>query len=268
MLHSINPKNLFLAQVGSDVRGGKVPLPYPMGSLDQVYEGETIQWVRNNGWEDEDFVLTDKEDGTSAVNLYKGRKLSIAYSRGNGFEGADITRHICRIAACPQSYTDNEVPANIAIRAEVIMEEAVFAAQKAQAESEGGRIYKNARNYVAGRMNASASPEVFYNSVRVIGTSVVDPKMGKLEQLQTMERMGYEVPHYIVVPGRDLTDEFLISYLAARRANSVTAIDGIVIDVDNAATFAPGCGARARPSIPCTARSSRSAARITPQLPL
>lgn len=229
MLKSINPKNLFLSGVGSDVRGGKIDLPYPMGSLDQVYEGETIKWVQANGWMDEDFVLTDKQDGTSALNVYSKGKLAISYSRGNGFQGADITRHMSRIKRTPLTSKTN-----CAIRLEVIMEEDVFQAQKAQAEAEGGRVYKNSRNYVAGRMNASESPDLFYNTVKVIGTSVVDPKMGKLEQLKLMEEMGYEVTPYTVVKGRDLTDEFLIDYLNKRRAASPTALDGIVIDVDNA----------------------------------
>ena len=229
MLKAINPKNLFLAQVGSDVRGGKIPLPYPMGSLDQVYEGDTAKWVKDNGWEDEWFVITDKEDGTSALNIYSKGKLAIAYSRGNGFEGADITRHMSKIKACPQGFDEN-----VAIRLEVIMEDAVFDQQKAQAEAEGGRVYKNARNYVAGRMNASESPALFYDTVRVIGTSVVEPKMSKSDQLELMKRMGFEVPYYQLVQGKDLTDERLIPYLQKRRAESATAIDGIVIDLNDA----------------------------------
>ena len=229
MLKSINPKSLFLASVGSDVRGGKIPLPYPMGSLDQVYEGDTIKWVRENGWLDNDFVLTDKEDGTSALNIYSKNKLTISYSRGNGIEGADITRHMSRIKAVPQTSTST-----CAIRCEVIMEDSVFDEQKRAAEATGQRVYKNARNYVAGRMNASESPQIFYDTVRVIGTSVVEPKMGKIDQLRFMEGMGYEVPHYVVVKGRDLTDDFLTAYLNKRRQESKTAIDGIVIDIDDA----------------------------------
>jgi NAD-dependent DNA ligase len=123
---------------------------------------------------------------------------------------------------------------NCAIRLEVIMEDDEFAAQKAAAEAEGGRVYKNARNYVAGRMNASESPELFYETVRVIGTSVVEPKMGKLDQMKFMYDMGFEIPHYTVKKGHELTDEFLIAYLAERRAKTKTAIDGIVIDLNNA----------------------------------
>lgn len=228
MLKSINPKNLFLASVGSDVRGGKINLPYTMGSLDQVYEGDTIRWIVANGWEDELFVLSDKEDGTSALNVYSKKKLSIAYSRGNGFQGADITRHMSRIKACPQAGDSN-----CAIRLEVIMEDHEFNDQMAIAQAAGERVYKNPRNYVAGRMNASESPQQFYDTVRVIGTSVVEPKMGKLDQMKFMEGMGFEVPHYIVKKGRELTDEFLIAYLNERREKSKTAIDGIVIDLDN-----------------------------------
>ena len=229
MLRALNPKNLFLSTVGSDVRGGKIDLPYPMGSLDQCYEGETLKWVENNGWQDEDFVLTDKQDGTSALNIHAGGKLKISYSRGNGFQGADITRHMSRIKRTPTG-----AKGNVAVRLEVIMEEAVFQAQKAQAEAEGGRVYKNSRNYVAGRMNASESPQIFYDTVRVIGTSVVEPIMDKLAQLKLMESMGYEVTPYTVVKGRDLTDEFLTKFLAERRAKSPTPLDGIVIDLGNA----------------------------------
>jgi DNA ligase (NAD+) len=233
MLKALNPKNLFLSGVGSDVRGGKIDLPVTLGSLDQVYEGETLDWVTKNGWLDQDFVITDKEDGTSALNVYSKKKLAIAYSRGNGYQGADITRHMSKIVSVPKTSTENCM-----IRSEVIMEDNLFASQKAQAEVEGGRVYANARNYVAGRMNASTSPQLFYDTVKVIGTSVIEPKMNKSAQLKFMAAMGFEVPHNITVKGRQLTDAFLIKYLTERREQSPTAIDGIVIDLDDAAIVA------------------------------
>ena len=234
MLRSIDPKNPYLANVGSDVRGGKIDLPHPMGSLDQVYEGETIKWVESNGWQDQLFVISDKQDGTSALNCHgRDGDLRIAYSRGNGFQGADITRHMKRIERLPRSLALLDL-ADHDVRLEVIMEDDVFAAQKAQAEAEGGRVYKNARNFVAGRMNASESPQSFYDSVRLIATSIVEPKMGKLAQFKALERAGYEVTPYITAYGRELTDEFLIALLADRRAKTKTAIDGLVIDLDDA----------------------------------
>jgi NAD-dependent DNA ligase len=234
MLKSIDPKNKFLEAVGSDVRGGKIDLPHPMGSLDQVYEGDTIKWIQSNGWEDELFVISDKQDGTSALNCHaKDGELRIAYSRGNGFQGADITRHMKRIKNMPRSLDVMNI-GGYDVRLEVIMEDETFAAMKAQAEADGGRVYKNARNYVAGRMNASESPKDFYDNVRVIATSIVSPKMGKLAQFKALEAAGYEVTPYVTAYGRELTDEFLTALLAKRRAETKTAIDGLVIDLDDA----------------------------------
>lgn len=229
MLRTLNPKNKFLATVGSDVRGGKIDLPHPMGSLDQVYEGDTQKWIESNGWQDELFVISHKQDGTSALNRHGKGGLQISYSRGNGFKGADITRHMKRIKRMP-------LKASLLadVRLEVIMEDAVFASLKAQAEAEGGRVYKNARNYVAGRMNASESPDSFYDNVKVIATSIVEPKMGKLAQFKALEAAGYEVTPYVTAYGRELTDEFLIALLEKARAETPTAIDGLVIDLDNA----------------------------------
>jgi DNA ligase (NAD+) len=233
MLRSIDPQNKFLTTVGSDVRGGKIDLPHPMGSLDQVYEGDTIKWIQANGWEDELFVISDKQDGTSALNCHgHGGPLQISYSRGNGFQGADITRHMKRIKAVPVGGLTSLSKTDV--RLEVIMEDDVFAAMKSQAEADGGRVYKNARNYVAGRMNASESPQEFYDKVKVIATSIVSPKMGKLEQFKVLEAAGYEVTPYTTAYGRELTDEFLTALLEKCRAKTKTAIDGLVIDLDNA----------------------------------
>jgi NAD-dependent DNA ligase len=235
MLRSIDPNNKFLVSVGSDVRGGKIDLPHPMGSLDQVYEGETIKWIEANGWLDETFVISDKQDGTSALNCHgKAGELRISYSRGNGFQGADITRHMKRIKSLPRSLDVMNIE-NHDVRLEVIMADDVFNNMKANAEAEGGRTYKNPRNYVAGRMNASESPDTFYDNVKVIATSVVKPLMSKSEQFRVLAEAGYEVTPYITKKGRELTDEFLIAYLNERRSKSPTAIDGIVIDLDNIA---------------------------------
>lgn len=233
MLRSIDPSNKFLTTIGSDVRGGKIDLPHPMGSLDQVYEGETIKWVESNGWQDELFVISDKQDGTSALNCH-GRDggLRIAYSRGNGFQGADITRHMKNIERMPRSLDIMDL-ANHDVRLEVIMEDNVFSAMKAEAEADGGRVYKNARNYVAGRMNASESPQSFYENVKVIATSIVSPRMGKLAQFEQLAKAGYEVTPYVTAYGRELTDEFLVALLTERRAATKTAIDGLVIDLAN-----------------------------------
>jgi NAD-dependent DNA ligase len=229
MLKAMDPNNSFLATVGSDVRGGKVPLPVTMGSLDQVYEGDTIVWVQNNKWQNENFVLTDKMDGTSGLIVYgKGGMLTIAYSRGNGTEGADITRHIKNILGIPK-----KMPISCMVRVEVEMADEVFAKLMVERAKRGERVYENPRNYVAGRMNASESPQEFYDNVSAFATSLIEPEMGKLDQLEMLEKAGWTVPDYIVCKGNELVDEDLIAYLEGRRNKTKFAIDGIVIDLDD-----------------------------------
>ncbi len=42
-------------------------------------------------------VIGDKQDGVSGSSTYVDGKLRISYSRGDGEQGADVTRHIIRI---------------------------------------------------------------------------------------------------------------------------------------------------------------------------
>lgn len=217
--------------VGSEVRGEKIPLPCVMGSLIQTYiGGETLKWVTKNGWLNEDFVITDKQDGNSgALDYNKNGDLSISYSRGNGIEGSDTTRHIKRM----------NIPTNVGkkciIRTEIEMDDDTFFNNKHNLLKKDGTPYENPRNYVSGKMNAETSPDWFYKNVRVFGTSVVQPEMSKIDQLEFMKKVGFDIPEYIVVKGHQLTDEFLSKYLTERREKlkGKSAIDGIVIDIND-----------------------------------
>ena len=229
MLKQLDPSNSFLAAIGSEVRGGKIKLPHVLGSLDQVYAGDVAKWITVNKWQQEHFVLSNKEDGVSALVIY-GRNglLQIAYSRGNGTQGADITRHIKRMQDVPK-----KMSTSCAVRCEVIMEKEVFYANQHLLLKSDKTTYQNPRGYVAGRMNASESPEWFYDNVRVIGTSVVEPKKGKLEQFAFLSFNKWAVPNYRVHPGNVLTDEYLTEFLNQQRIESKTEIDGIVIDIND-----------------------------------
>ena len=228
MLETMNPNHPLLAEVGAEVRGGKVKLPITMGSLDQVYENDTEKWVRDNNWDGEVFVLTDKQDGISGLLVY-GPKLKIAYSRGNGVQGADITRHIKKFKGVPQSTSKPCI-----LRVEIIVNVDDFKALMEVERQAGRRVYKNPRNYVAGRMNASESPQSFYDIAKVIVTSVEDDTLSKVEQIEFLKQNGFDVTHSIGIVGFELNDNFLTRYLNERRSVSKTEIDGIVIDINDA----------------------------------
>ncbi|MGI0076392.1 MAG: hypothetical protein ACREAU_03185, partial [Nitrosopumilaceae archaeon] len=164
------PQHSYFLGIGAEVRGGKVKLPYTMGSLDQVYEGEITDWVGNHSLQDETVIITNKLDGISAMLIYDDiGNLQIAYSRGNGVEGADITRHVKQILNIPKS----DVLPGLVVRGEIIFPIHKFEEIKDIAMNRSGNIYKNPRNAIAGIMNAESNSPVVYPAIDFIAHSVV-----------------------------------------------------------------------------------------------
>jgi len=227
----LDPSNVYFTGVGSEERGGKVKLPYEMGSLNQVEIGDIEEWVQKHDLSDNEVVITDKMDGTSALILYGDDGLpQIAYSRGNGTEGADISRHIFKIKNVPK-----QVSGKMVVRVEVELTETAFAELNTKMTRHSSKDgYKNARNMIAGIMNRKENPAVVWDYVTVIAYQVVGSEDSKMEQLEQLEREGFDITPYYNCVGADLTDEFLSKYLNERREDTDYAIDGVVIDVNAA----------------------------------
>ena len=228
-----DPTNPYFIGVGSDVRGGKIPLPYPMGSLDQVEVGEIAKWVSDNDLRDEHMVTTDKLDGASAMVVYDEEgNFQIAYSRGNGTEGADISRHMKHIVP---TKIDSGGEAFI-IRGEVIISKTNFPIIQGKVRTSGGDVYKNARNMVSGCMNASSREAVVYKYIDFVAYEIVRPlETGThTDDLATLKDLGFKTVHNLFIAnGADLDDEGLAGILTERREKCDYEIDGLVIGVDN-----------------------------------
>jgi NAD-dependent DNA ligase len=225
-----HPSNVYFTGVGADVRGGKVRLPHTMTGLVQVYEGEAILWVRSHKAEKTTGIASNKYDGTSAQITYDPKgMLQIGFSRGNGFEGADITRHLRNIANLPK-----QIPATgntVTVRAEIIMKKADWPAFKKAVKKSDGSEYKNARNAVAGVMNSETAKEGAYPYLQCVAYTIMDTKATKLEQLQTLRQMGFEVATYEEMLGMNMTDANLTARLAAVKAASPYELDGLVLSI-------------------------------------
>lgn len=214
-------------QIGSEVRGGKIKLPFILGSLDRAFNNETLEWINKNNLQEEYFIISDKQDGTSGASIHNENGLVISYSRGDGYEGADITRHIRKITNYPNTKSEFKV------RYEVITPYELFYARKVFIESSGKKFYKNPRNYTAGKMNSEVADDDFFSMVKVIATSMIDSDLDKDEQFKLLQTYGFETTPYIKVKGKELNEQFLINYLEKRKQESKTELDGIVIDINS-----------------------------------
>ncbi len=164
-LSGLNPNNPYFLQVGAEIRGEKVPLPTTLGSLDQIYLGDVEKWIEGENLYDEDIVVTDKLDGLSILLVYE-KDLKIAFTRGDGHNGHDITRHVRKMPNVPQ-----RIGKNLMIRGEIILRDDDFA--RLNADGELGRTYKNPRNYSAGQINRKEADKVFLDHAYVVAYEVV-----------------------------------------------------------------------------------------------
>jgi len=227
------PHHEYFTGIGSEVRGGKIDLPYQMGSLNQVYEGEIGDWVKKHSLEQYACILSEKLDGTSAMVVYnESGELQIAYSRGDGIQGADITRHIKNIPSIP-----NKVSGPTVVRGEVIISKKNFPTLQANfGRHTTGESYKNARNAIAGIMNRKENPAGVYEYVDFIAYEIIKHDgNSKTAMLADLRDDKFLTPATNWLEGQSMDDATLSVVLDRMRTDSKYEIDGLVIDVDLAA---------------------------------
>ncbi len=226
------PAHKYFTGVGSDVRGGKIDLPNYMPSLNQIEVGDIGRWIIDNNLHQECIVLSDKMDGVSIQLIYNADgSLRIAYSRGNGLKGADVTRHVRRMKKVPLQI--EPTGSVVEIRAEVELSNSIFEELKTQVFKSDGSPYKNPRNMTAGMMNSSEAHQAFYDVVDVFTYEIMNTTLDKLTTLQRLDEMRFTVVCYCALDGCDLNDDKLAEYLNRRRNDIDYDIDGLVLTVDS-----------------------------------
>jgi hypothetical protein len=95
-----DPSNPLLSEIGAVVPGQKVKLPYWMGSLDKIREDEGAleKWKAKHAGS---VIISDKLDGNSALLVYSKKTFKM-YSRGDGYEGQDISHILSLIQGIPK----------------------------------------------------------------------------------------------------------------------------------------------------------------------
>ena len=230
------PYHAFFTGVGADVRGGKITLPYQMGSLDQVEIGGLEQWKRNCKLSKSDrLVIMAKLDGSSgmAILTKQTAALRIAYSRGNGLEGADITRHLKHMI---KDLDGETVLVDVPVRGENIISKHNFDVHvQPNFKRSDGSEYKNPRNAVSGMMNSESNDQRVYQYIDYVAYQRLDrDDMDKEDQLLELEDMGFIVPWYAIKLASECTEDYLKEVIDNLRETYPYEIDGVVVEVDSA----------------------------------
>ena len=213
---------------------------YRMYSLDNSYSIEDLQ-----DWEIRiQKVLGDvplkytcelKYDGASISISYENGRLVRAVTRGDGFQGDDVTNNIKTIKAVP-IHLKSDFPDKFDIRGEIILPFAGFEKMNQELIEIGETPYSNPRNTASGSLKLQDSAEVAKRPLDcllyfVIGNNL--PFKTQYEGLQKARDWGFKVPSQSKL-AINLSEVFeYINYWDKHRHDLPYETDGVVIKVNN-----------------------------------
>jgi DNA ligase (NAD+) len=182
------------------------------------------------------FTAEPKIDGLSCSLRYESGRIVNAATRGDGFEGEDVTANVRTIADIPQKLAGRNVPDICEARGEVYMSHGDFAALNKRQEKDGKQIFANPRNAAAGSLRqldpaiTAARPLRFFAySYGQMSSIPADTQSGMLEWLK---HSGFAI-NPLTKTCRSV--EELVAFhrdIEMRRATLGYDIDGVVYKVD------------------------------------
>jgi DNA ligase (NAD+) len=217
----------------------------PMLSLGNVFEDAEVEEFcarvrRFLGLADDAplaFTAEPKIDGLSCSLRYERGQLVQAATRGDGYEGEDVTANVRTIGAIPQTLP--RAPEVLEARGEVYMAHADFAALNARQQAAGKPLFANPRNAAAGslrqldaRITAERPLKFFAYAWGDLSQPIAKTQKGAIDAFQ---RFGLPVNPLTKVCRS--AAEMLSHYrdIEAQRATLGYDIDGVVYKVDDLA---------------------------------
>lgn len=227
--------------------GGSITKNFPtvqhearMYSLDNSYNFDDLAAWESRvkkalGSEDLEFVAELKYDGASISLLYENGKLIQSVTRGDGFQGDEITQNVRTISTVPLKLKGN-FPERFHIRGEIYLTLKAFNKLNQQREEEGLEPFMNPRNTASGSLKLQDSSEVRKRRLTAVLYQYVADKMPAAthwELLAQAKSWGFHVSedHARLCKNLEEVQQFIQHWDKARHDLDF-AIDGIVIKVN------------------------------------
>ena len=216
-----------------------VPHEYRMFSLDNSYSKEDLlDWeVRCQkilGDVPLEFTCELKYDGASISILYENGVLKRAVTRGDGFQGDDVTNNIKTIKSVPIKLK-GDYPDKFEIRGEIILPFAGFEKMNQDLIEIGETPYSNPRNTASGSLKLQDSAEVAKRPLECLLYTLVGnnlPIRTQFESLQKAKDWGFKVPNQSVL-AKNIDEVFeFINYWDTHRHTLPYETDGVVVKVN------------------------------------
>src|SRR6202046_2024194 len=183
-----------------------------------------------------DVVAEAKIDGLSCSLRYENGELTQAATRGDGYEGEDVTANVRVVEAIQKRLKG--APKIFEARGEVYMRHADFATLNARQAAAGKPVYANPRNFAAGslrqldpRMTAAGPLQFFAYAWGEVSEPFASTQ---LDAIEAMASFGLPTNRQLTKLCRSAT-EMLAQYrsIEERRATLGYDIDGVVYKVND-----------------------------------
>lgn len=211
-----------------------------MYSLDNSYSKEEVQEWENRsqrglGNVEIEYTCELKYDGASMNLTYENGKLKQAVTRGDGFQGDEVTTNIKTIKSIPLHLKGN-YPPKFDIRGEIILPLAGFEKMNHELIEIGETPYANPRNTASGSLKLQDSGEVAKRPLDCLLYAIVGnnlPFKTHFEGLEHARQWGFKVPKESTL-AKNLDEVFaFIDYWDTHRHNLPYETDGVVIKVNS-----------------------------------
>ncbi len=211
-----------------------------MYSLDNSYSLEDLKdWEKrvqkNLGTDKITYTCELKFDGASISLTYKNGQFVKAVTRGDGFQGDDVTANIKTIRSIPLSIGANFLN-DFEMRGEIILPLDGFEKMNQERAKNGEDLYRNPRNTASGSLKLQDSAEVAKRPLDCLLYQVVTEERKYLthfESLENARKAGFKVPNTIQL-ATSIDEVFkFVNFWDKERHNLPYETDGIVIKVNN-----------------------------------
>ncbi|MEC7771125.1 MAG: NAD-dependent DNA ligase LigA [Bacteroidota bacterium] len=211
-----------------------------MYSMDNSYSKEDLEdWEKRIqrilGGVDVQFTCEMKYDGASISLTYEDGKLIRAVTRGDGFQGDDVTNNIKTIKSVPLQLK-GDYPPKFDIRGEIILTLEGFTKMNAERVEAGEDPYMNPRNTASGSLKLQDSALVAQRPLECLLYSIAGDNLGVTSQFEVLEKArswGFKVP--TVAKLCKSTEEVMqfADYWEVNRHNLPYETDGVVVKVNS-----------------------------------
>ncbi|AZQ57964.1 NAD-dependent DNA ligase LigA [Maribacter sp. MJ134] len=172
-----------------------------MYSLDNSYSKDDLEdWEkriqRNLGDVPVAYTCELKYDGASISITYEDGKLVRAVTRGDGFQGDDVTTNIKTIKSVPLQLK-GDYPPKFDIRGEIVLPFDGFQKMNEERVANGEEPYMNPRNTASGSLKLQDSALVAQRPLECLLYSIVGNNTGISSQFEMLEKArawGFKVP--------------------------------------------------------------------------